>query len=298
MANPPPRLLGVIGDPIEHSLSPLIHNYLLAQLHLSGYYQAFRITAADLPQLLPACRLLNLSGLNVTIPHKLAIYKLVDHLTPTARQIGAVNTVYRRGNDWWGDNTDGIGFCRSLGPRLQGLRHAPVIVLGAGGAARAIVASLIAQHVGRIYIFNRRRDRAESLVQFFKMHLNFDAFSIHAWDDTVKLQSVMRQAFMLINTTPVGMFPNMAANPLVTGLEIPAALLVYDLIYNPEITLLLKQAQQAGAEIINGLDMLIYQAVAALEIWFEQKLEVTDFLPPLRQRLRITLEASQNQMPD
>lgn len=284
MVNTQTKLLGVIGDPIQHSLSPLLHNFLLDKLSLNFCYHAFHLTSADLAAGFAAFRLLGVHGFNVTIPHKEQILPLLTQIHGAARAIGAVNTVVWREDGWHGYNTDSQGFLCSLGEFVSELPGATVLLLGAGGSARAIVHALIQQRVAAIHIFNRTPTRAEALAGQFARTTGFQNFFCEI-PELTKIKPVLKKSQLVINTTSLGMHSNEALSPLPESLEIPPAALVFDLIYNPTRTRFLQQAAASGAAVLNGLDMLIFQGVAALEIWLGSALDVTPFLAELRQIL-------------
>jgi shikimate dehydrogenase len=284
MANTQTRLLGVIGDPIQHSLSPLLHNFLLGKLALNYCYHAFHLKSADLTAGFAAFQLLGVHGFNVTIPHKEQILPLLAEIHGAARQIEAVNTVVWRENGWHGYNTDSQGFLRSLGDFVAELPGATVVLLGAGGSSRAIVHALIQQRVAAVHLFNRTLARAEALAGQFARTTGFKNFFCEL-PDSSKIARILMKSRLVINTTSLGMHPETALNPLAESLEIPETALAFDLIYNPVTTRFLQQAAASGARTLNGLDMLIFQGVAALEIWLGTPVEATPFLPELRQIL-------------
>lgn len=279
------KLLGVIGDPIQHSLSPLLHNFLLDKLSLNFCYHAFHLTSADLAAGFAAFRLLGVHGFNVTIPHKEQILPLLTQVHGAAREIEAVNTVVWREDGWHGYNTDSQGFLHALGDFVSELPGATVLLLGAGGSSRAIVHALIQQRVAAIHIFNRTLARSGALAAQFTRTTGFKNFFCEI-PETLKIAPVLKKSHLVINTTSLGMHPHTALSPLPEMLEIPPAALVFDLIYNPTRTRFLQQAAAGGASVINGLDMLIFQGVAALEIWLGSSLDVTPFLAELRQILQ------------
>jgi shikimate dehydrogenase len=258
------QFLGVLGHPISQSKSPLMHNAAFKELHLPYAYSAFEIPPERLKEAVQSLRLLQFRGVNVTIPHKVAIMEYLDEISEEARHIGAVNTVVNENGRWIGYNTDGIGYIRSLkeetGIQLQGKK---VLVIGAGGAARAIVYSLLKEHVGKCVIANRTIDRAEELA---------NSLSAVGPVSAVRLEEVTEQAAefdLMVNTTSVGMVPSVDESPL------PHQVLDYakknaiisDLIYNPRETLWLREASNRGIQAHGGLGMFIYQGAYAFEYW-------------------------------
>lgn len=252
--------LGIIGDPIAHSLSPALHNFVLQSLGVTGEYRAYRVRERELPDFLRAHR--ELRGFNVTIPHKERILRYLDELSREARLIGAVNTVKNEDNKFVGYNTDSLGFLRSL--QMHNLSPKRAILLGAGGAARAVAHALLHAEVTTLVLYNRTATRARQLAQQFqKLYPNKTVFAV---DDPSALP--FGHVDLLVNATSVGMKD--AALPIPLPERLPKSLLVYDLIYNPPKTRLLLEAERRGAQTLNGLDMLISQAIESLKIWLER----------------------------
>ncbi|ABB31626.1 shikimate 5-dehydrogenase [Geobacter metallireducens RCH3] len=259
------RVLGIIGWPVAHSLSPLMQNAALEAMGLDWIYVPFAVRPEDLASAVAGLRTLGVSGFNVTIPHKTAIIPLLDRITPEARLMGAVNTVKREGDDLVGYNTDGEGFIRSLAEDLgfvpAGRR---ILVLGAGGAARAAVASLARGGAATVMIANRSVARGEELVEAFQGVFGGTQFAAMPLD--IPLINAEVQNFdLLVNTTSVGM-----GETAFEGLDIsrmnPAAS-VYDMVYAPWETPLLAEASRGGRRCANGIGMLVAQGECALAIW-------------------------------
>ena len=257
------KLLGVIGEPIAHSLSPVMHNAALAKLELDYIYLPFRVKPEDLSRAIEGFRAINLQGFNITIPHKQAIIPLLTEISPTARLVGAVNTVYQTPQGWAGTNTDVQGFIAPL-KNLRDWRGTQVLVLGYGGAARAVVVGCQQLGCKEIHVVGRNPEKLRDF------HQSWAAFpglvSIHPWE---YLASLCPHADLIVNTTPIGTTPDLHISPVkLSGMEkLKKGAIAYDLIYNPSKTLFLQQAEQAGAIILNGLEMLVQQGAAALEIW-------------------------------
>ncbi len=282
-------LLGVIGDPVGHSLSPLMHTFFLEKFGLNYNYHAFHVRSAELADAMAAFRQLEISGINATIPHKEALLKLVDHVSESAADIGAVNTLHLTDGEWWGHNTDGIGFVRSLGNFRKQLPGAKVVVLGAGGSAKAIVSALAASEVAEIILLNRTLARAEVLAGYFEKKNIFHQFQTAALT-AAGLERHLPNSALIVNTTSLGMSPQIESSPVPADVDFPADALAYDLIYNPARTKFLQQAADSGAEIQNGLDMLIFQGIAALEIWTGRELKIEPYLGELRTLLQAELK--------
>lgn len=256
--------LGLIGYPLGHSLSPQIHNAALKSCGLDGHYDRYPIHPDDrqaLADLLSCVRSGEITGLNVTIPHKQTVIHLLDEFTSTAQRIGAVNTIYLRENKLIGDNTDAQGFLldlkKILALKTQGYQDKHALVLGAGGSARAVVYAL-SQDGWNVAVAARRLEQAQELAKnfpnAFPMELNFET-----------LQPANIQ--LIVNTTPIGMTPNIDASPLPGHVRLSKDTIVYDLIYNPQETKLVKHARAQGVAATTGLGMLIEQAALAFELW-------------------------------
>jgi shikimate dehydrogenase len=256
--------LGLVGHPLEYSLSPKIHLAALKSCGLQGNYSLFSVSPDNkqgLEDLLARVRSGELTGLNVTIPHKQNVIPFLDELTSTAKVIGAVNTIYCRNNKLIGDNTDADGLLldlkRFIGNWKSGIGNRKLaMVLGAGGSARAVVYALI-NDGWDVAIAARRIGRAQELASHYK-----DVESIEL---TSEIQSSEFQ--LVVNTTPVGMMPNINRSPWPDDLPFPHQALIYDLVYNPRETKLVKDACAAGLSATTGLGMLIEQAALSFEIW-------------------------------
>ena len=267
MPAPGPRTFkfGLIGYPLSHSFSPQIHTAALKSCELDGDYSLFPIHPEDqsgLKDLLSQVRSGEIHGLNVTIPHKQNVIPLLDELTLTAKAIGAVNTIYLREDQLIGDNTDAAGFLLDLKRFLatEPRRHGElrVLVLGAGGSARAIVYALI-QEGWNIAIAARRPEQAEQLAASLQHEIQITNYELSNID--------LSNLSLIVNTTPLGMTPNIQASPWPENLSLPKGAAIYDLVYNPPETKLVKDARGQGRRAATGLGMLIEQAALAFEIW-------------------------------
>lgn len=263
--------LGLIGYPLGHSLSPKIHRAALASCGLQGDYSLFPIPTEDLQglsNLLARVRSGEISGVNVTIPHKQNVIPLLDKLTPTAKAIGAVNTIFLKDGNLTGDNTDVPGFLADLGKFLttKSRSHGDkkfALVLGAGGSARAVVYALI-HDSWRLAIAARRAEQSKELIAQLLVP---QSRSLTIEYPPTNLHSLVSNLSLIINTTPVGMHPSIQNSPWPEGLPFPPNAAVYDLVYNPRETKLVKDARAAGLAATTGLGMLIEQAALAFEIW-------------------------------
>ncbi len=267
---------GVIGHPISHSKSPLIHNYWIAQHGLEGSYEAVDIPCETLEE--DVARLVNdgFAGFNVTIPHKEAIYELCDELGETAHQIGAVNTVQIKGGKLIGTNTDVFGFIHNIKSEEPEFRFdsGAAVVLGAGGASRAVIHGLLQEDAPEVIICNRTASKAEVIKGSC---IAPDRVTIAPWDSR---DEVLKNAALLVNTTALGM---KGRAPLEIDLSLlPQHGLVTDIIYTPLETDLLVQAKSRGNKTVTGIGMLLHQARPAFQAWFGIMPDVT---PELREKI-------------
>ncbi|MEK3903097.1 MULTISPECIES: shikimate dehydrogenase [unclassified Paenibacillus] len=254
-------LLGVMGDPIAQSKSPLMHGAALQALGLSGAYVPLHITPDKLGDAVQAIRTLGFRGVNVTIPHKVAVMEYLDRLDSSAVDVGAVNTIVNDNGILTGFNTDGIGYVRSLkteaAPDLTGTR---ILVIGAGGAARGIVSALLKEQAASVLIVNRNEERARQLADSFSSRGSLCGAGMDA------VPGVLGSMDIVINTTSVGMYPHMEDMPIdPSGLH--EGMIVSDLIYNPLHTRLLTESLKRGCTVHGGLGMFVYQGAYALEYW-------------------------------
>ena len=264
------NVVGIIGNPVEHSLSPLMHNAAFEQLDLDYIYVPFLVAENALKNAINGAKSLNIKGLNVTIPHKTEVIKHLDSLDKAAELIGAVNTVKFDENGTIGFNTDGIGAVKSI-EEVSSVKNKKVIILGAGGAARAVAFQILIEGAGSLIIANRTSKNALNLQKDLSDKLNADVKTV---DFGEKLENELLDADILINTTPIGMYPNIDQEPLVKAGMMHKNLVVNDLVYNPLKTCLLKECEKANAEAVSGIKMLIYQGMESFKIW-------TGIYPPL-----------------
>ena len=287
------KLLGVIGHPVEHSLSPVMHNAALAQLvvgvreasptgeasrrediaqlGLDYVYLPFPIEPQNLEVAIAGFAAVGVVGFSVTIPHKQAIIPLLSEITPLAQTIGAVNTVSRQNNKWVGTNTDIEGFIAPLQTTYkQDWSQKVAVILGNGGAARSVVAGCIQLGFAQIHVVGRNMQRLQEFRNSWSNSTLAEKFQVHQWEELPKL---IPQANLLVNTTPIGMYPKVDESPLSVEeiANLPTGAIAYDLIYIPKPTQFLQQAEKQGAIAIDGLEMLVQQGVAALKIWLQQE---------------------------
>jgi len=259
------KLVGVIGFPIEHSLSPPMHNAAFAELGMDWAYVAYRVEPARVPEAIRGIVALGMVGLNVTIPHKQAAAELVDELDPAARALHSVNTIHNLSGMLKGYSTDGPGFVRSVeetGARLQGKA---VTLIGAGGSARAVAYALVSAGVGSLTVAARRPQKAEEVAAMVTEHTGRSVAVVDLNSPSAR-ETVLRSD-ILVDSTSVGMHPNVDVPPVIPADWMHAGQLVCDLTYNPRETCLLKAARAAGAETLDGTGMLVHQGAIAFEIW-------------------------------
>ncbi|MGV2979533.1 shikimate dehydrogenase [Camelimonas sp. ID_303_24] len=267
----------VIGDPISHSRSPLIHGHWLERLGISGAYDRRRVAVGEVAAFLQEVRAGRLRGGNVTVPNKEEAARHVDALTETARRLGAVNTVWEDNGKVWGDNTDVTGFLANLDERSPGWDRKPekAIVLGAGGAARAIIYGLQTRGFREIGIANRSLSRAREIAGELQSPGERQLVPI----DWEARSGALEGATFLVNTTSLGMT---GQPPLDISLDaLPIGAVVHDIVYAPLETDLLRAARQRGNPVVDGLGMLLHQAAPGFARWFGQKPQVTDELRQL-----------------
>jgi shikimate dehydrogenase len=264
------RPLGLLGYPVAHSKSPQMLNRVCELLNIPAVYLAYAVEPEQLSQAVAGMRAMGFIGFNVTIPHKVAIIPLLDELDETALEIGAVNTVVQRDGKLIGYNTDGIGYLRSLQTETNvDLTGKTVTLLGAGGAARAVATTLAKAGVEKIVIANRTIVKAEELALMVSRWTSTEAVALENVADAVA------RSQLLVNTTSLGMAPNVDASPI--PIEwLHSKLLVSDLIYRPRETKLLQAANSIGAQTHGGLGMLLHQAAVAVEHWFDQAAPLTE----------------------
>ena len=263
--------LFVIGKPIKHSLSPLIHNYWINKYELGLEYKKMEVERESLPSLIENVRDKKITGLNITLPYKKDIISYIDEVSYSAKDIGAINTVFLRGNKVYGENTDGIGFTRALEKKTKfNFSNKSIYIIGAGGAAYGIISELIKKKVEKIYITNRTKQKTIQLVNFFKTKNKKINLEFVEWKDLVPNSDVD----LIINTTSFGMKDNECLKIDINNLK--DTIIFVDIIYNPKETELLKLFKKEGFVCMNGLSMLIEQAAVSFELWFNISLNNKD----------------------
>ena len=254
------KIIGIIGKKIENSLSPLIHNQIILKHSLNFCYLPFQVAETDLSEAIQGMRALNIRGVNITFPYKEKVIKFLDEVEESARRIGAVNTIVSNKGILTGYNTDVIGFKRSLQEdgKFTIKEREKAVILGAGGAARAVVYALLEEGMEEIYIFNRTLEKAKRIRQDLSSFFPKSCISIFPLEGE-NLKEKIKKAHLLVNTTSLGMTPKIDNTPLPDEKLFHSNLLVYDLIYHPAKTLFLGQAEKTGEKIINGIPFLAYK---------------------------------------
>ena len=275
------RLAAVVANPIKHSISPFIHNSAFEATHTNGVYLAWEVEATDLAETVANIRRYQMYGINLSMPYKEQVIPYLDQLSEEARLIGAVNTVVNREGTLIGYNTDGKGFFKSL-PSFK-ISRKRLVLLGAGGAAKAILAQAILDGVSQISVFVRSSSMEKTRPYLEKIQ-NATGFRVDlfALEDIQELQDSITQADLLVNATSVGM--DGSSQPIPTSIVLPEKLMVADVIYQPFETPFLKWARNQGNQSINGLGMLLYQAAEAFELWTGKEMPTDQIWESLKQK--------------
>ncbi len=275
------HITGIIGDPVHHTLSPLMHNIAFKNLKLPFIYLPFHVKANQLGSFMKQARLWKLKGFNVTIPHKETVLRYLDQMSPEARLIGAVNTIVLSKGKLTGYNTDGEGYLRSLWKEKKFQPHNKnIVILGAGGAARALLYALGKKGTKNITIVNRTISRAQKLAKEFQKILGIQINTAHL--DNKSLGKIFPYTHLLVNSTSVGLHNTRFKNlPLKV---LPSSAIVSDLVYRPLETPFLVQAKKSGLSTHTGLGMLLHQGALAFHLWTKRK-------PPMNLMKKALLDA-------
>ena len=275
------RLAAVVANPIKHSISPFIHNSAFEATNTNGVYLAWEVDEAELAETVANIRRYQMYGINLSMPYKEQVIPYLDRLSEEACLIGAVNTVVNREGTLIGYNTDGKGFFKSL-PSFK-ISKKRLVLLGAGGAAKAILAQAILDGVSQISVFVRSSSMEKTRSYLEKIQ-NATGFRVDlfALEDVQNLQDSITQADLLVNATSVGM--DGSSQPIPTSIVLPEKLLVADVIYQPFETPFLKWARNQGNQSINGLGMLLYQAAEAFELWTDKEMPTDQIWELLKQK--------------
>ena len=275
------RLAAVVANPIKHSISPFIHNSAFEATNTNGVYLAWEVDAAELAETVANIRRYQMYGINLSMPYKEQVIPYLDQLSEEACLIGAVNTVVNREGTLIGYNTDGKGFFKSL-PSFK-ISKKRLVLLGAGGAAKAILAQAILDGVSQISVFVRSSSIEKTRPYLEKIqNATGSRVDLFALEDVQNLQDSITQADLLVNATSVGM--DGSSQPIPTSIVLPEKLLVADVIYQPFETPFLKWARNQGNQSINGLGMLLYQAAEAFELWTDKEMPTDQIWELLKQK--------------
>lgn len=259
------RVVGVIGQPVRHSLSPPMQNAALETLGLNWVYVPFEVPAERVREALQALRALGIVGLNVTVPHKEAVAGLVDERDETAAALGVVNTVWNHGGALRGYNTDGEGFLRSLREAGEGAQGRRVALIGAGGAARSVAYAVAREGAAGLAIINRTPARGEQVAGLVRAHTGLEPTVLPL--EGPQTEEAVRAADLVIHSTPRGMHPHSEVEPAIPARWLHEGQCVCDLVYTPRETTLLRAARAQNARTIDGTGMLVHQGAIALERW-------------------------------
>jgi shikimate dehydrogenase len=275
------KLVTLLGHPVEHSLSPLIHNTAFQAQGVNAVYVATPVRPGDLAEGIAGLKALQFWGANVTVPHKEEVRALLDDVSERAAAVGAVNTIVCEDDGLRGDNTDVDGFLTPLVDTAgETLQDAPMLIFGAGGAARAVVYGLLARYApAQLTLVARRPEQAETLAADFAAYDTQDALRVTTFEDA---GDAVRESRLLVNATPLGMAPDTDGTPWPDADDFTPDHVAYDLVYNPEETRFLQDAAAQGATILGGLDMLVGQAAAAYEQWTGQDMPTDAVYEALR----------------
>lgn len=270
------QLTGLLGSPVAHSISPMMHNEAFAQLGLDYAYLAFDVNEEELETAIEGLRAMKIKGFNLTMPNKNRMCRLCDKLSPVAQITGAVNTVVNENGIFVGHTTDGIGYMESVKEAGLNIIGEKITVLGAGGAATSIIAQAAFDGVAEISIFNQKSksyERMEGIISKLTEQTNCK-LNLFTYDSQDILRKELAESILLVNTTPVGMAPNIEDSLITDTTMFHPNLTVSDIIYNPEETKLLRLAKETGCKTFNGLHMLLYQGAAAFKLWTGQEMPI------------------------
>ena len=275
------NIVALIGHPVEHSFSPPMHNRAFEKLNMDYAYVAFDVEPANLKSAIEGAKALNIKGFNVTIPHKISVIEFLDEIDEVASLIGAVNTIDFK--NMKGYNTDGIGAVKAI-EEVTSIKDKNVVIAGAGGASRAISFYIAKYGADTMTILNRNPLKAQNLASDVS---NSGLIGEVKSDSISEINAYLADADILIDTTPVGMHPNVDDEPIATSQNMHEDLVVFDAVYNPNETVLLKEAIKAGAKPVYGIKMLLYQGAESFKIWTGRDAPVDEMEMALRKTLNL-----------
>lgn len=281
------KLTGFFAKPASHSLSPLMHNLAFSHWGIDAVYLAFEVDQTNLGQAVESIRTLDMLGVNVSMPNKTAVLAYLDQLSPEAELIGAVNTIVHQEQRLIGYNTDGMGFVRSVNETGHPIKNQKIVVLGAGGAAKAIVVQMALEGAQEITIYKRLNATFLPLKEYFAKVSEKTGCPIrlHDYADESQLALDLSQANLLINATDIGMGSKKDQLPIADVKLLHSQLAVFDLIYSPSETRLIQEAKKMGIKSYNGLGMLIHQGAIAFELWTHREMPVQNVRERLEQEV-------------
>ncbi len=279
------KIIGVIGHPIKHSFSPIMHNTAFKLLDLNYLYIPFDVPLENLKNALKGMTALGISGFNVTLPHKEKISQYLNNISEEASVIGAVNTVVNENGTLSGYNTDVTGILETLRLYKDAITDSEISIIGSGGAARSLLYALIRHfRIERINVINRTIQKAESLKDYFTekmLYKNIRTYELLPPD----LVKIFKRSKLIVNTTAIGMFPDVDDTPTSIAESFTPDQIVFDVVYNPVKTKFLKLAESQGAKILTGLEMFIAQGAKSLELWTGEKMPVEKIRETLEEQL-------------
>jgi len=270
MINSKTHIVGLFGNPVDHSLSPFFMNYTLKNLGLNFRYFAFSIDSKAIYDAVLSVRSLKFRGVNITIPYKRDVIRYIDRIDDNAKPIGAVNCILNDNNTLIGYNTDYLGFIKPFKDRDIYLSNKRAIIIGCGGVSRAVTYTLINNDISNILVVNRTKKNAFDFIKWAKEEFGFNDIS-YIGDRTNLTQLMIDKSDIIINTTPIGMYPKIDDSPVRESVRFHKNQVVYDLVYKPWETRLIKNAKKSGALALNGFEMLIIQGLYSLAIWFPER---------------------------
>lgn len=268
------NLVGLVGHPIKHTYSPFIHNVAFELTGFDYLYIPFNVIPANLKSAIKGFVALGFKGFNVTIPHKVKVKEFMNKVSEEAAMVGAINTVLVEEGKLFGFNTDVAGVLESLYSYKKEISDNECVIIGAGGSARAVIYTLIKHfRPSKIHLVNRTEQRAESLRQFFKTKMKFDSFTVNELMPP-DIEDLIKNSSLIVNATSVGMYPEIDDSVLTQKDVFSKNQVVFDLVYNPAETKLLKLAKSNGAKTVDGIKMLVNQAAKSFEIWTGEKMPI------------------------
>ncbi|MFR7590912.1 MAG: shikimate dehydrogenase [Longibaculum sp.] len=265
-------IYGIVANPIKHSFSPMMHNTAFQTLGIDDVYLAFEVEEEQLPDFITSVRTLNIKGFNVSMPYKLKIMKYLDEFTKEAQLCQAVNTIKNENGKLIGHISDGKGFVKACEEKGWNIENQKIVVLGAGGASRAIIVSLALAKAKEIIVYNRSD---KPFIRELNQQLDCP-IHLKSLNDQNELKDDLKDAYMLIQTTNVGMSPHEENCLIPDDSYLPLGLKVADIIYNPKVTKLLRMAKEKGLEYMNGEGMILYQGAVSFEFWTGQTMPISE----------------------